>query len=338
MAEQQQTNVGTLRVVAWPLFLIVLAVVMYLIWPRVPQDTMPSIVFVTADNTEYWDRVIEGAEAAARDYDAELTIVQPDGSIEDQNRSLADAMKSKPAGVAVSPVDAERQTTMLRQIAQSTELLTVDSDSEASDRICFVGTDNYRAGTVAGRIAKQLAPDGGRVLIVAGPLNKANGRERRQGVIDELLGREEIRNRPPDPIGEELSGDGLYLIRATIVDQLDAEESTRLVAEALAADSAVDVIVGLYGYHAAAIAEAVAQAGLGGEVAVVGFDSTPENTAAMNAGRVHGLVVQDQYQYGYESVRILAEVGRRAEYALPLSRTVIFPPEPMMAEAVTNEP
>ena len=46
----------------------------------------------------------------------------------------------------------------------------------------------------------------------------------------------------------------------------------------------------------------------------------------MERGAVQGVIAQDQFSYGYESIRILAEAIRGAEYALPLNRRVEYPP------------
>ena len=53
-------------------------------------------------------------------------------------------------GVAISPNDPPRQASALADIAADTNgnLITFDSDSTVSRRLCFIGTDNYDAGRV----------------------------------------------------------------------------------------------------------------------------------------------------------------------------------------------
>jgi len=321
------------RLIIWPVVLIA-AVAAGLFAGRVLlPPPKPKIAFITADSTVFWEEVVEGAKQAAEQLDVDLHIFQSDGTLEKQEQLLAEAMAMAPDGVAVSPVDAVRQTVTLSTIARATALVTVDSDSPASDRVCFVGADNYDAGRQCGQMVRRALPEGGRVLIASGPFDKANGRERWRGLVDELL---EARYLPSDDVTEadrELTGER-FAIAPTLIDQIDAAAATAQIAEALGGGD-YDAVVGLYGYHAVAIAEAVDQAGKAGDVVVIGFDAIPETRAAIADGRVYGVIAQDQFNYGYSSVNMLANIKRHGEEAaVPLKRMVHLPPIPITSETL----
>ncbi len=53
-------------------------------------------------------------------------------------------------GIAISPTDPANQTGMLNDAAASVPLVTQDSDAPDSNRICYIGTDNFQAGQAAG--------------------------------------------------------------------------------------------------------------------------------------------------------------------------------------------
>ena len=167
--------------------------------------------------------------------------------------------------------------------------MTVDSDSELSNRICFVGMNNHDAGRQAGQLIESLLPDGGRVLILAGPLDKANGRDRREGLIDELLGREsrgsDVATAPESVLASER-----FSVGPTLLDEIDPDAATQqLVAYLNETDETPRAIVGLYGYHATVIANAIEQAGAAPDIRVIGFDAVPETLEAMERGAVHGV-------------------------------------------------
>ena len=83
---------------------------------------------------------------------------------------------------------------------QNTILITNDSDAPKSKRLAFIGTNNYKAGRALGKLVKEALPEGGDVVLFVGRLEQLNARQRRQGVIDELL------ERPVKNLGSETKG------------------------------------------------------------------------------------------------------------------------------------
>lgn len=80
---------------------------------------------------------------------------------------------------------------------------TWDSDSPESDRLFYLGTDNYAGGYKCGEIMNELLPDGGKVAILTGVIGAFNLEERIRGfkdatqdsgieVVDILAGEDDI--------------------------------------------------------------------------------------------------------------------------------------------------
>lgn len=80
---------------------------------------------------------------------------------------------------------------------------TWDSDSPDSNRMFYLGTDNYAGGVKCGEIMKELLPDGGKVAILTGVIGAFNLEERIRGfkeatadtkieVVDILAGEDDI--------------------------------------------------------------------------------------------------------------------------------------------------
>ncbi|MEO1511988.1 MAG: substrate-binding domain-containing protein, partial [Planctomycetota bacterium] len=305
------------RAVVWTLVLIVAAAGVTAFSVLRGREGPVQAVLVTADDDVYWERLVDGAEAAAALYDVDLTVLENNGSIDRQNELLRQAESGRYSAIAVSPVDANRQATLLRSIGRSSSLVTVDSDCDVSGRICFVGADNYAAGRASGRMIKQALPDGARVLIVMGPIEKANGERRRQGIIDELLDRSDGPGRPTEPIGE-VHQNGDFAVVATAIDPIDPDMATANVRAVLEADPRVNCVVGLFAYSAPAALAAVEQMGRLDRVTVVGFDDNEATLAAIAEGKIYGTIAQDQFSYGFASVRLLADAARGVEeYSIP---------------------
>jgi ribose transport system substrate-binding protein len=280
----------------------------------VRYNTGAAELYDHADDPNEWRNLADAPAHAA-------TLARMDALL-DQGDRLDSAAAAGADAVVISPVDGLRQTAALREVARASVLVTVDSDSELSDRVCFVGMDNYVAGIEAAAMVRRALPNGGRVLIAAGPLDKTNGQERRQGVIDALMGRDERSELNADPLETPIAGDGFTIVR-TLVDNLDEDQASSQITEILTGGEDVDAIVGLYAYHAVAAARAVADSGK--DIVVVGFDALPESLDAVENGTVFGLIAQDQFGYGYHSVRMAAEAVEGYDNA-PISGMLALPP------------
>jgi len=269
--------------------------------------------FITNGVAEFWTIAEAGAKQAAEDLGVEVRVLMP-GSLTDQKQMLEDALTRGVDGIAVSPIDSANQTDLLNQVAQRTRLVTHDSDAPESDRVLYVGMDNYTAGRLCGALVKEALPDGGKVMILIGRMEQDNARKRRQGVIDEMLDRTFDPDRY-DPPGEVLEGAG-FTVLGTLTDGFDLARAKANAEDALARHPDIDAMVGLFAYNPPAILQALQQAGKLGEVQVIGFDEDGGTLRGIREGTVHGTVVQNPYEYGYQSVKSLEALAAGDESVL----------------------
>lgn len=273
-----------------------------------PEESTSSkrYAFVTNGVAEFWTIAEAGANQAGADLGVEVNVLMP-GSLTDQKQMLEDAITRGVDGIAVSPIDPANQTDMLNRVAAATRLVTHDSDAPESDRIAYIGMDNYTAGRLCGALVKEALPEGGEIMILIGRMEQDNSRKRRQGVIDELLGRSEDSTRF-DPPGEVVEGGG-FTILGTLTDGFDLAKAKANAEDALSRHPEIDAMVGLFAYNPPAILQALEQAGKIGEVKVIAFDEDAQTLAGIQAGTVHGTVVQNPYEYGYQSVSLLNDLA-----------------------------
>jgi ribose transport system substrate-binding protein len=167
---------------------------------------------------------------------------------------------------------------------------------------------NYDAGRMVGELVKTAVPQGGQVVLFIGSMEQDNAKLRRQGVIDELMGRSHDPSRFDEPAGE-IVGDR-YTIVATLVDDFDDVRKKELPEQTLAKHDDIDCMVGLFEYNPPFIFDALKSAGKLGEIAVVGFDENDRTLEEVASGNCAGTVVQNPYMYGYKSVEVLARLAR----------------------------
>ena len=303
--------------------------------PKVDPDDMvasrPQIAFVSNCTVEFWVIAEAGVRKAAKEFNVDAIVrMPPSGTAEEQKAIIEDLVSLNVDGLAVSPIHPENQADFLSKIAKDRHLITHDSDAPKSNRLCFVGIDNYTAGRECGKIAKKALPDGGKLMIFVGRLSQANAILRRQGVIDELLGRSFDASRFDDP-GEVIEGSG-YTILGTLTDSADMSKAKANAEDTLARYPDLDAMVGLFAYNVPACLEALDRAGRLREVKVIAFDEDRAALKGIEKGTVEGTVVQNPFAYGYESVRILAGLARGDRSVLPESGFLKIP-----ARVITKE-
>jgi len=288
-----------------------------------PDDGRPRLAYVTNGVAAFWLIAEAGARAAARAEDVALTVLMPAEGVTEQKRMLEDLLSRGVDGVAVSPIDPANQVDLLNEVAERAHLVTHDSDAPGSHRVAYVGLDNYAAGRLCGQLVREALPRGGKVALFIGRLEQDNGRRRRQGVVDAVLGRAPDPSRF-DPPGRALRGDG-YTIVGALTDQFDRARAKANAEDMLARHPDLGAMVGLFAYNTPLVLEALAGAGRLGTIAVVGFDEADETLDGIASGHVHGTVVQDPYQYGLRSIEILAALARGEDPGLPPDGFVDIP-------------
>lgn len=278
-------------------------------------NATPRFAFVTNGVADFWILAGKGVEDAASDLGIDASFHMPPDGLADQKRIIEDLMVKGVNGIAVSPIDPVNQTPFLDRIAEQTLLITHDSDAPDSQRICFVGVDNYEAGRMCGELVQEALPDGGKVAIFVGRLEQDNARLRRQGVIDQILGREWDSTRYDKP-GEVISGNGFEVV-ATLTDQFDMAKGKANVEDILSRHDDIAGCIGLFAYNTPLILEALEQSGRIGKVQVISFDEDERTLQGIIDGTVHGTVVQNPYEYGATSMRLLKALAEGDRSGIP---------------------
>lgn len=247
----------------------------------------------------------------------------PTKGVVDQKRILEAMVAKGVKGIAVSPVDPDNQTGHLNEIAQVTKLITHDADAPESDRMVYIGTDNYKAGRALGQLVKEAIPDGGEVMIFVGRLEQLNARQRRQGVIDELLnrGHQTLGQVKFDEVAKEFKGDK-YTVLDTRTDNFDKAKAKANAEDAITKYKNLACMVGLFAYNPPACIDAIREAGKLDQIKVCGFDEQESFLQAIKDGHAHGTISQQPWNYGYNSVKLLKSIMDGDTSAIPENRFI----------------
>ena len=84
-------------------------------------------------------------------------------------------------------------------------------------------------------------------------------------------------------------------------------------------------MVGLFVYNAPACLEALKQGGKAGKISLFAFDEAEESLQAIEQGMMEGTIVQNPYEYGYQSIKLLKEILSGNQAAIPPSKFIDIP-------------
>jgi ribose transport system substrate-binding protein len=304
------------------------------------DEKRPSLAFVTNQVADFWKIAKAGAEDAGAEFDVDVQVIMPaEATAVEQKRIVEDLLTSGIQGIAISPVDADNEVDLINSAAKQVPLITHDSDAPGTDRLLYIGMDNYAAGRMCGELVKDAVPDGGEIILFIGRLEQDNSKYRRQGVIDTLLDRDrdakfyKDQKKSWDPIGEPVKGDK-YTILATLTDQGLTPKAKDNAEDAITTYPNLKAMVGLFEYNPPACYEALKLAGQLKKIKLIGFDENSTTLQAIKDGECAGTVVQNPYEYGYQSIKVLAKLNAGDKSVIPESQFIDIPPRIITKENV----
>ena len=267
-----------------------------------------KLAFVTNNASDYWTIARKGVEKA----DAELNDVKVEfklpgeGTAAEQKRIIDDLTSTGIQGIAMSPVDPDNQTQLINDTAKKALVITQDSDAPSSDRALYIGTDNVAAGRQAGELVKEALPNGGKIMVFVGKSDARNAAERFQG------------------LKEALQGSKVEIIDIR-TDDTDRARAKTNAADTLVKYSDIAGMVGLWSYNGPAIYNAVKEAGKLDKVKIICFDEEDETLAGVKEGAIFATVVQQPFEFGYQSVILMAKILKGDKSVIPANKQINVP-------------
>lgn len=272
-----------------------------------PAGKPISIAFVTNNPSDFWKIAKAGCAKAEKEFNIKCDFqMPPDGTAADQQRIVEALIAKGIQGMAISPNDPENQLDLLNKVAASMPLICQDSDAPKSKRVAYVGTNNYKAGVEAGKLIMEILPNGGKIMLFVGRIDAQNAIERSNGIKDTLKG----------------SKVEVVDIRTDGTDRAKAKSN---VEDTMAKMPDISCLVGLWSYNGPAILSAVKDAGKAGKIPVVAFDEEVDTLQGVKDGVIAGTVVQQPFEFGYQSMRILSQIARGEDPKIPASKVIEVP-------------
>jgi ribose transport system substrate-binding protein len=266
------------------------------------------IAIVGKGISDFGTLIKNGALAAGQEFGADVTWNAPDTESEGdkQLNMLQDAVNSGVDGIGFAPQDgAQDGAPAILQQAKSANIpvAVYDTPLASSDiPIVTIASDNNGIGAMAAEQTSKLIGGKGKVaLIVNGVVGTAA--LRRDGFVNWIK-----QNAPDIQIVDIQNGEA---------DPAKARDKAQGI---LQAHPDLNALVGTGEYPTTAIADQVAA--MGAKAKVVGVDSNPDILTLLRQGKIDGVVAQNPYNMGYQTVKALVEAKKGT---MPSSNKMVSP-------------
>jgi ribose transport system substrate-binding protein len=258
-----------------------------------PPERYAMVVFLAG--SEFFNWAYAGMRDAAALLGPHVSVelkgpAEWDASLE--ARTLEQLAATRIDGIVVTAGEANTLVPAINKaIAGRIPVVTFDSDSPASQRLSFVGTNNYNAGWAAGQAMASWLQGKGEVGISTFP-----GPDHLKKRVDGFTAA--LHKFGPD-----------IAIAAVVNDEGDIAKAETQITAMLQAHPHISGIFCAHGNPGSGAAAAVRNLGLQGKVQIMAFDFARPVIELIERGEIKGTVGQDPYQMGYMSM-LLAYAAR----------------------------
>jgi ribose transport system substrate-binding protein len=232
----------------------------------------------------FFEPVTEMAIAYGRSRGVRIIARGPESTdVRQQIRIMESLIAERVDGIALCATDPDALTPLAdRAIAAGIPTIAFESDMPGSRRLCFLGTDNYKAGRHLAEVLARELGGRGRALICTGLPTQMSLNQRIQGIRDTLGER-----YPEIRIADLRTGKGDPELTLAVIEQQVARFPD------FDSFTSIDATGG-----PAAVAIWKAKGWKGDRHKIVTFDDMPDNLAGIRAGIVNSVISQKQWTWG----------------------------------------
>lgn len=242
-------------------------------------------------NTGYWGRAGYGAIEAGEKYGIDVKCVSSYVSDRDKMISnLKSAVYSDVDGIITVGIEDSEQFNHVLDLAEERGIpvVLIDSDTNNEKRLCYIGTDNYLAGQMAGESMSQACEYAGNIVVIVSYLDDPNQ-------IARLNGFKNIISKYPQ-----------MTIETVLEGKLSTSASRHLISETLEESKEIAGVFCAEGTSSIAICQLLENT-LYEErkLSVVTFELGDITLEAMKEGKVAATIQQDSCSMGEKAVEVL---------------------------------
>lgn len=276
------------------IFLTVFLILLYPDPSMTPEEENNSVrlTFISPfANTGYWGTAATGILDTAEKYGMNVKCIGfAESDPQKQIRYIKSAIYSHADGIITAGIENSDEFKEVLDMASEAGIpvILIDCDIEGSDRLCYIGTDNFEAGRLAGQDIVEATEGKGSVAIIRNEKSSINQQER-------INGMESVIEQYPDmEIVTVLQGNQNYMIAKEQIVNMMKEYPD------------IDAIFCPEGYSSICISQFLQEEKEGyRDLKVVAFDMSDESLETLKQGKIYSIIQQDPYTMGQKAVEYL---------------------------------
>lgn len=237
----------------------------------------------------FYQDMVEAMKEEAPKHNISLRLQFAEFDSRRQNDQIETFIAQRVDAILIAPTDSSGVAPVIAEArAKGIPVFTTDIAAHGADVVSHIASDNERGGQILAAYLAERLGGKGKVVIIDHP-SVASVQDRTRGFEQELAKHPEMR------IVQRVPGEG------------QRDKALRAAQDILQAHPDLDAIFGINDDSALGALAAVEAAGLQDRIVIVGFDGTPEASAAIAAGKA---LKADAVQYpdaiGRKNIEIIA--------------------------------
>jgi ribose transport system substrate-binding protein len=270
-------------------------------------------VIVKSSNSNYWQNVQKGAQAAAKDLpNATVTFQGPasESAVADEVNMVVNAVNRGVSGIVLAASDPDALVPAIKQAWEAhIPVVLIDSTLSpdgAAYYQSFLSTDNTKAGELCAQRMIEKVGKTGKIAIMS-YVPGAGSEIGRVGGFTRYI--------------KEHSN---LTIVGPFYSQSQMANALNQTTDVLSANPDLKGIYGANEPTAVGMARGIAQAGKAGKLVAIGFDGNEDLQNFVKDGTLDSIVVQSSYRMGFDSVTSVAKVIARAQVPKTIDTGVLL--------------
>ena len=253
-----------------------------------PQHRYRIAVVPMTNTHAFFQTIKAGAEKAAKELGVQVLWRGPESEtdVAGQIAIMENFIAQKVDAIVLAPCERKALVPVVQKAQkQGIVVVFVDSALEPNIADCFIATDNFKGGYIAGETLAKLIGYSGKVGVVQAIPGAASVQERERGF------REALKKFPKVKIASVLYG------QSSVATAMQAAENMLTAHPDLKGIFAVNEISGV------GTAQVLRARKLAGKVKLVAFDASETEIQALRDGIIQALIVQNPFRMGELGVR-----------------------------------
>lgn len=267
-----------------------------------PDKKLRIAVIPKGTTHQFWKSIHAGAQRAAKEL-GNVEIEWTSAPKEDDTTAQISVVKGSITrgvdGICVAPNHSQSLVDAVEEsIDSGIPVVIFDSGlAKGPEIVSYVATDNENGGRLAAKQMAKSLGEKGNVILLRYREGSESTEMREKGFLEEIAKYPEIKVVSSDQFGD-----------STV--QSAKQKAMQLF---VAHEGKFDGIFAVCEPNAVGVLEALEQSNLVGKVKFIAFDPSDRLIAGMSDDKVHGIVLQDPVEMGYQSVKTIVNKIRGKE-------------------------